>query len=93
MSRKKSAPAGADQPGRDARKGHQMIEINHSTFEEDLSEARARERAKRAALIDLRDAMADEAGPARRRARDIVGGAVRRCAEGTRADKRRGLVR
>ena len=68
-----------------------MIEINHSTFEEDLSEARARERAKRAALIDLRDAMADEAGPARRRARDIVGGAVRRCAEGTRTDRRRGI--
>ena len=70
-----------------------MIEINHSTFEEDLSEARARERAKRAALIDLRDAMADEAGPARRRARDIVGGAVRRCAEDTRADRRRGIAR
>ena len=70
-----------------------MIEINHSTFEEDLSEARARERAKRAALIDLRDAMADEAGPARRRARDIVGGAVRRCAKDTRADRRRGIAR
>ena len=70
-----------------------MIEINHSTFEEDLSEARARERAKQAALIDLRDAMEDQRGPQRSAVWALIARARRRCAEGTRADRRKGLVR
>lgn len=45
-----------------------------------------------AALVRLRNAMEDQRGPQRRAVRALIARAHRRCAEGTRADKRRGLV-
>ena len=46
-----------------------------------------------AALVRLRNAMEDQRGPQRSAVRALIARARRRCAEGTRADRRRGLVR
>ena len=45
------------------------------------------------ALVRLRNAMEDQHGPQRFAVRALIARAHRRCAEGTRADRRRGLVR
>lgn len=46
-----------------------------------------------AALVRLRNAMEDQRDPQRRAVRALIARAHRRCAEGTRADRRKGLVR
>lgn len=45
------------------------------------------------ALVRLRNAAEDQCGPQRSAVRALIARARRRCAEGTRADKRRGLKR
>lgn len=45
------------------------------------------------ALVRLRNTMEDQRGPQRRAVRALIARAHQRCAEGTRADRRKGLVR
>ncbi|ERH32869.1 hypothetical protein QU668_04005 [Schaalia sp. HMT-877] len=46
-----------------------------------------------AALVRLRNAMEDQRGPQRSAVRALIARAHRRCAEGTRADRRKGIMR
>lgn len=45
-----------------------------------------------AALVRLRNAMEDQRGPQRSAVRALIARAHRRCAEGTKQDRRRGLA-